>query len=480
MQSGDVVSLSGKPVIVSYLLDVVEALKRDARARDTDKLTEWQIYKLIVDKLMLRDFDRAPELNPDARRSFLQKVAVLLSKRDQPFLAEDQFRDLIAQEYRQELLRLPEDSRAHQLEQRFADFRSSGTLTRGGVDTIGWRFSHNSLREYLAAEFLINGLTSEQMPSSEVPITDAMRMFVASMPSDARQNLLRNLTRAWKEPHNAAIRGQYLTLLWDGLVSLLGNNANGLNQLIKTVAGTPADFRSARLARLGLSSESNATTLHVADLSNAELIAVDLSGSDLSNASFRDAKLENVNFSTASLRGTSFLSALIIDCEFTGTDLGGSDFSQISPTDISIYLEGGLKSKVRLQGSRALGYLKFAGASTDPIPDIFVICNYPLFMVVDKIIEKLGEQTIRQRRGLEQRGAARQDVCTARAFVQFLEHEKLIETRINRKDVVCVTDLGRATFSEYAAAKSVSEQFQGDRPIPAIIMSFLTAANYVH
>ncbi len=480
-QTGDAVSLSGKPVIVSYLLDVVENLKRDVAARETGNLTEWQVYKLIVDKLMLRDFERTAELSPDTRRSFLHKVAVLLSKRDQPLLAEGQFRDLIAQEFRQELARFPRDSRANLLEQRFADLRSSATLTRGGVGALGWRFSHNSLREYIAAEFLIDGLTSERMPSRDVPITDAMRMLVASMQRQVRENLLNKLSRAWEEPQSAGVRGQYLSLLWDGLVLLRGDDPSGINQIIKTVAGAPADFRCIRLARLGLSSESNPSALQGAVFSDAELSAIELSGSDLTGASFRNAMLENVNFSTASLSGTSFCGALIIDCEFTGADLGGTDCSHISPASISIYLEGdGPKSKVRLQGSRALGYLKFAGASTDPIPDIFVICNYPSFIVVDKIVEKLAEQTIRQRRGIEQRGPARQDVSTARAFVRFLERERLIETRMNRKDLLYVTDLGRVTFSEYVAAKSVSDEFRGTRPIPQLIMSFFAEANYVH
>ena len=43
-----------KPVIVSYLLDVVEELKRDEASGSEGKLTEWQIYELIINKLMVR------------------------------------------------------------------------------------------------------------------------------------------------------------------------------------------------------------------------------------------------------------------------------------------------------------------------------------------------------------------------------------------------------------------------------------------
>jgi len=478
VQSGDVVSLSGKPVIVSYLLEVVETLKSDVGVRETDNLTEWQIYKLIVDKLMLRDFERTPELSPDTRRSFLHKLAVYLSKRDQPWLSEDHFRDLIAQEFRQELVRQPPDSRVTFLEQRFADLRSSATLTRRGKGSTGWCFSHNSLREFLAVEFLLDRLKEEQAPSSEVAITDAMRMFAASTLLHMRTDLLKNLSHMWKDPQSSSFRGQYLSLLWDGFISLAGNNAPGIKQIIKTVAGSPADFNFTRLARLSLSTESIATNLRRANFSNAILSDIELSGADLKGSIFHDATIENVNFSTSILRGSSFCGAFIIDSEFTGADLFEVDFSHVSPNDISIYQEGRERnSKVLLQGSRALGYLKFMGAITDPIPDFFVICNYPSFVVVDKIVEKLAEQNVRQRRGLEQRGAARQDVSTARAFVEFLENKKLIETRINRKDVLYVTDFGRATFSEYLAAKTVSEEFQGARPIPQPIMSFFEIAN---
>ena len=44
----DDISLSGKPVIVSYLLEVVEGLKTDYKIDRGDSLTEWQIYKLIL------------------------------------------------------------------------------------------------------------------------------------------------------------------------------------------------------------------------------------------------------------------------------------------------------------------------------------------------------------------------------------------------------------------------------------------------
>ena len=111
----------------------------------------------------------------------------------------------------------------------------------------------------------------------------------------------------------------------------------------------------------------------------------------------------------------------------------------------------------RLTANSGLGYLRFRGARTDEIPAFYEMQHHPAFPVVDKIIEKLAQQTLRQRRGLEQRGAARQNVALARDFIDFLENRGLLQTPRNRKDLVEVTDRGRKVFSKYASDKEFAE-----------------------
>ena len=71
VEDGSDISLSGKPVIISFLLEIVEGLKE---LRETDQagstITEWEIYKLIIDQLMLRDYRRTRYILPDDRRFF--------------------------------------------------------------------------------------------------------------------------------------------------------------------------------------------------------------------------------------------------------------------------------------------------------------------------------------------------------------------------------------------------------------------------
>lgn len=182
-QDGGNISLSGKPVIVSYLLEVVEQLKQ-SKSPDLDiaSLTEWQVYRLIVDQLMLRDLARSPDIIPEARRRFLQKLAIFLSRQEHEVIGEQDFRDLVSSEFKREISRLVGDAKSEALSRFFSDLRSSTTLTRATTTSLeGWRFSHNSLREFLIAEHFESQLLSGNLVNERVQISDAMRTFTSSI-----------------------------------------------------------------------------------------------------------------------------------------------------------------------------------------------------------------------------------------------------------------------------------------------------------
>jgi len=77
---GDIRSLSGKPVIITYILELAEEFKEGDRQVAGEPLSEWQIYELIVQKLMERDFRRSDILLPEQRLAFLEQLSVWLSK----------------------------------------------------------------------------------------------------------------------------------------------------------------------------------------------------------------------------------------------------------------------------------------------------------------------------------------------------------------------------------------------------------------
>lgn len=210
-----------------------------------------------------------------------------------------------------------------------------------------------------------------------------------------------------------------------------------------------------------MSSETAPSSFENADFSGSRLSDLIFYGADLRAANFADAILEGVRFDNADLSTAIFRNAFVVDVDFSGSILKDADFTEIDQAAISIILESekGLGKQI-FDGLDALGYLRFQGAKTDEIRDIYVLQHHPAFSVVDKIMEKLAQQTVRQRRGLEQRGAARQDVKLARDFVKYLENKGFITTPKNRKDMVEVTELGRKVFSKYAGEREFVEDLK--------------------
>ena len=160
-------ALGGKPVIISYLVELADQLAEMPAegVLDATAVTEYQCFRLIVDQLMQRDRRRSPTLPTKSRRRFLHRMAMRLSQSDLSMFSEDDFMRLINEEFRARLDRLPSSERESDRQTLLADLRSSATLTR--VTTSGkegWRFSHNSLREFLVVEYLLQCLKERKEP----------------------------------------------------------------------------------------------------------------------------------------------------------------------------------------------------------------------------------------------------------------------------------------------------------------------------
>lgn len=462
VEVGAELSLSGKPVIISYLLEVVEGLKEQVgkEPKSLPSITEWGIYKLIVDQLMLRDYRRSSFILPGARRRFLQKMAVMLSHKDKPYIDQVSFYDLIHQSFGQQIRRLPQESRQQETERYFADLRTSATLTRAEIlSGAAWKYSHNSLREFLATEQLIHNLESGVIVEDHVPISDPMRLFVRSKEQKEIANLVLALKKHWADRSNSRGFGQLLTLLFDAAVRLHASSNDPIRDAIANITGSTISLSGIEIARLTFSTEQKPTDLSGAVFSDSSIYDCSFIGAKLQSCNFSHCIIENINFATADLSDTTFDRSTLIDVIFTAANLKDSSFKNVEHSDISILIEdqaakGGLK---RLIGEQALGYLEYHGAKTNIKSRTAVLRNHPKFFIVGKILEKLAEQALRQRRGLQQRGAAQQDVRFARDFVAFLESKDVIYAPKNRKDLVEVTQNGRAMLTQYEATKELPD-----------------------
>lgn len=160
-------ALGGKPVIISYLVELADQLAAlDGQTSSVASVTEFNCFKLIVDQLMVRDRRRSPTMPTESRRAFLQRMAVRLSRSDLPVFEEADFMRLINELFSTRLERLPASERESERQTLYADLRSSATLTRVSVKgREGWRFSHNSLREFLVVEYLLLCLHERREPA---------------------------------------------------------------------------------------------------------------------------------------------------------------------------------------------------------------------------------------------------------------------------------------------------------------------------
>lgn len=456
------VSLSGKPVIVSYLLEVVDELKsgrfpsRNQNAKNPTSLSEWQVYALIVEKLMWRDYNRTPELAPIRRREFLRDLAVELSKKQSGSIEEDDFVELVRRTFQPELRRFPAEYREQELQRLFGDLRSSATLTRSGrAASPGWRFSHNSLREFLAAEHLVFSLREKNAKSARTKVSDAMQQFARALPLEDIERLLSSLAELVRSGAHGEVLGQYLALLWHAGIRLFLNakEQDPIGKLMERVGGLPCGLQSIQLSRCSLSFMSKRAQLEHADFRDATFTDVSFTGAKLRRANFAGAILEGVSFKDADLREANFRGAMLIEADLTGSQLEGSIFAGLSGCSSIRTLEGTWEEK------EAVGYFHFHGAQTDPIAPIAVCRHHPSWSIAEKIARKLCDGPSRQIRGLTQRGTASRDPEAADEFLQYLIKHSLAEIKLGRNEQVQLTAEGRPVLKAFA---------DGDRLAPVL------------
>lgn len=455
--TGNRQALSGKPVIIAYLLELVTELEKDANDLSADDLNEWQIYKLIVDRLMLRDFARSP-LSPADRRRALQQLALKLSSRDVMVASEATFVQIIDDQFGHELRRLsPEDRRTRRVE-LFEDLRSSATLTRAtNSKEDGWVFSHNSLREFLAVEIFLAKLQERDLIAIDIPVSEAMRSFVSSLRRERLLDLWRILGELWTKRATDERIGGYLSVLWDSAIrldnryeealSLLGSNQENL--AINDVTLKGIDFSVLK--------SGGAKTVNA---SGSTLSEIRFDGLPLRKSNFRDVVADTVSFRDTDLSDANFEASFLYECDLSGSTVQDANFQNID-SDSSIIVVDSNGGIAQLSGKAAVGYLKFGGARTSPVEDIFVYVHHPKFSILEKICEKVSEQRNSQLRGLTQRGEARADPPFARELVD--RFVSLGWMTIGQNDLVSATPHGRPVIQRIASREL----------IPAELVEFL-------
>lgn len=442
-------SLSGKPVIISYLLELIEELKSDDTIQQSRslELTEFGIYKMIVDRLMLRDFRRSPTMNPERRRSALQRLAVVLSQRDNPSASEEDFFSIIDEVFKSELLRHVGEEKRSYRDQLFQDLRSSATLTRQDSTTSSgsgsWRFSHNSLREYLVVERAISSLHSDSAFRSQVAVSDVMRRFFSTRQPKVVESSLNKIKQLWtsKESLSASV---FLSLAWHALEDRPAGLVESLKEICGDQASGRVDLSDIMLSRVEVTGEKTGQRI-ILSASGTLFNQVNFESLDLSGSSFESCIFDATDFVSCRLSGASFAGSIFFGGLMHEVDFSGVDFRGLDRASEFYIFKPGMSVSSLISGESAIGYLKYHGAITDNVEDYFVATNHPKFSIVYKICYNISDQRKSQLLGLTQRGVAKSDPVFSRSFVDFLGARGLVE--VNNHNLVSVTDGGRGQIT---------------------------------
>ncbi|MCX6955747.1 MAG: pentapeptide repeat-containing protein [Verrucomicrobia bacterium] len=448
MDVGEKRSLAGKPVIITYLLEITDELKSESASTPKKIISEWDVYTFIIEKLMFRDFRRTPEISPQKRLLFLQQLAILASKRDNRVLNEEKFIGVIKRVFHSDL-RHRSDNKEEETQRLFEDLRSSATLTRAndGVRS-GWAFSHNSLREFLCAQHLMDRFGDDTGSYDPIPITDAMKTFIGSKPPEEIRAALKCLTSKLRSGQRHIV-GPLTCLLWDGISKLDGPDPIkvGLSEISERL-----DFSDIALDRISLSSSTKPLSAPGIHFANAVISDCSFEAADLTGASFAHATLQGVSFSSAKLNTVNFTGATLQDVDISHADLAKADVNELD-INSTIIKDGKIYS-----GNNGIGLMVFLGATISQIAPIHVLQHHPSFEIAQKIARKLVEGGLRQERGLTQRGAARQDTDFARSFLTTLEALHFAESPRGRNDLIEITDSGRRVLGDLVEKRAIDPQ----------------------
>jgi len=448
-------SLAGKPVIISYLLELVDVLVSDSTDTAAAGLNEWQIYKLVVDRLMLRDLQRSPTMHIDDRRVALQKLAVTLSGKSLAGANEAIFFTIIDDLFRSDLRRLSPEEQRSRRDQLFQDLRSSATLTRSETATPSvWHFSHNSLREFLVAEAAVAALHLKEPIEIAFPISGAMRSFVAALPKELAKSYFNALTDLWPKRSVYHVGGAFL-LAFDLLKTLPGGLRASIAQLNKSSEGR-FDLSGIAIKDLEFNAIDVGETAEFI-CTDSVLTEITFRGLDMRASNFKGATFDRCSFIDCTLTGSNFQSTLIFECNFNRVEIADCDFRELD-IDSNIIAATSHGDPIVLSGRSTIGYLRYHGAHTDDVPSFYELQHDPRFSIVLKICENIAEQHKSQLRGLTQRGAAQADPPFARSLIESLKRADLIV--VDQNDLVLPTPEGRKQLTRMISYAELPEAIE--------------------
>lgn len=338
---------------------------------DLRTMNESMIFKIILYNLLYRD-QGIGVLSNAQRLSFLRNFAVDRQQRSaDPFATPNQLRKLVARLFEADIRRT--DTPQQLLEAMYRTCRRHSGLTTesqfrdtsGQVDIpvdaedqdsrVG--FSHNSLREYLVADCIVQYVTTGVLPEglASAIISDAVGDFVFGL-AENDPKLADKLADCYARCADDRIR----------------------EILFKVI------FAFVRRARSNVTLLGKPPTIRATDLSCIDLSCIDLSGAQLEHCVALDADCRK-----SDLRGAKIISCTFENIMLDDARLDNCDMRQAEIVSVYAYDRFDTRTASVMKGRAARQWLFSNGALVEPTNDLNPLLGKPWYEAAREVARTL-------------------------------------------------------------------------------------------
>ena len=374
-------NLSQRAVIARLLTTVVTTLAQKQQVltvegypilpEDLRTLNESKIFEIVIYNLLDRD-KGIGGLTAAQRLAFLRVLAVYLQQPGHDLFATPaELRSLVESAFSEQLNR--SDMRENLLESFYRTCRRHSGLTTegqfrdtsGSLDTpvdeadtesrVG--FSHNSLREYLVADALIQYIkTGRDIPNIRtVVITDAVADFFRGR-AEYEQDLAKGLSRAYDNNNDSRFHEIFFKLI----MAFVRTDKSHVSLL-----GSPPRFTGVDLSDL--------------DLSDLSLVG----------AYFGDCVAQDTDLRKSDLRDSIFQGCIIDPLILDDAELDNADFRRSEIRSIYVHDHNELRTLALLDDPAARQWLYSAGALVQGYEKLNPLLGQPWYEAAREVTKTL-------------------------------------------------------------------------------------------
>jgi uncharacterized protein YjbI with pentapeptide repeats len=420
-------SISQRAVIARLLTTVAETLSSEKETQtidgyplipdQLDHLNQAKVFEIVTYNLLYRD-QNIGSLSASERLYFLRCLAINLQKKGREhFATPEELKNLINEIFISKIQRTDTPEKILESYYRICR-RHSGLTTEGQFqDSTGnvdfpvderdtesrVGFSHNSLREYLVADAIVDSLLNktEFKDISQVIVTELVAEFVV-LKSEYDVNISKMVFNEYLNTVDSKFRDCLFTIVYEFI---------------------RIDFQK-YMALLG----------DRPLLKNVDLGGLDFSAMILKNSDIIGCVALDTDFRKCNLQNSSFKSTILDGVMFDDANLLKADFRESEISSIYVYDDFVSKTTSVLRKRDARQWLYSKGALVSPTDDLNPLLGQPWYEAAREVMRTLEKNIAGSHQDVAlSKGTRLSNRPFATEFVQFLITKNILRKEIKSK-----------------------------------------------